>query len=74
MEKYVRSSIIHYTKDNVYTTEEILNKYACQVFISCLHPEYLKKVQNGEDNFVCLIIGNTWEEVNNKFNEMNLLN
>lgn len=71
MNKYTRTEIKHYTKDDVYVSEEYLNKWVCQVNINCLHPEYLKRLKNDESETVCVIIGDSWEEVNNKFQEMN---
>lgn len=69
--RYSRTEIKHYLKDDPYTTPELLNKWACQVFIHPLDPEYAQRIENGQSDFITLLIGNSWEEVNNKFNEMN---
>ena len=69
--KYTRTEIKHYNQYSFCVTEEILNKWVCQVFINCLHPEYTKLINNNEDDFVCILIGDTWQEVNDKFNKMN---
>ena len=71
MDKYTRTEIKHYNKDDVFVLPEYINKWVCQVNINCLHPEYLRRLENNECTTICVIIGDSWEEVNNKFNEMN---
>lgn len=58
MGKYIRSIIKKHYKGDVGTTEENLHKWTCQVF-------------DKEQNMVAYIIGDTWEEVSKKFEEMN---
>jgi len=62
MKKYRRSeirfnitNIIDYTISN-----ESCNKYSCQVFTNDI-----------KSDFVCLLTGDSYEEVNNKFEKMN---
>ena len=71
MDKYTRTEIKKMLLQDPYTTEETLNKYICQVFINCSHPEYRRRLDNDDDTFVCLLKGDSWEEVNNMFKEMN---
>jgi hypothetical protein len=73
MDKYTRTEIKYYTKENSYTShcEVYINKWMCQVNINCRHPEYLRRIENDENTTVCILVGDSWEEVNNKFKEMN---
>ena len=68
--KYIRTEIKHYTKDNPYTTPELLNKWACQVSIHPLDPEYIKRIENDQSTFITLLIGNSWQEVYDQFKQM----
>lgn len=70
MNKYNRTEIRKISANDIIVTPETLNKYVCQVFINCLHPEYARRLENDENTFVCLLVGDSWEEVNNKFKEM----
>ena len=71
MKKYSRTEIKFYNKDSFCVTKETLNKWVCQVFISPENPEYEKVISGELDDFVCLLKGDSWEEVNNMFKEMN---
>lgn len=57
MRNFTRSTIKKHYKEDAYTTPENLHKYTCQVF-------------DEHQNQVAYIIGNTWEEVNNKFKQL----
>lgn len=59
MKNYIRSTVKKHYKGDVGTTEENLHKWTCQVFDT--DKDYKQ---------IAYIIGDTWKEVDEKFEEM----
>lgn len=67
--KYVRDSIRKRFASDMVVEKEAIGKYACHVYVDPFDPQYAEILNTKGNDFVATIIGDTWEEVNQKFKE-----